>query len=92
MLLAARLERQKAFDAGERPDFRPDTLAIRDGDWRIGAIPADLHDRRVEITGPLNAAVKSVNDLFRPPLTLWKKIEEALKKPRRDAPLIDRFY
>jgi malate synthase len=55
MLLAARLERQKAFDAGERPDFRRDTRAIREGDWRIGGIPADLLDRRVEITGPTNA-------------------------------------
>ena len=49
-LLAARLGRQ-----GEIPDFRPDTAAIRDGDWRIGEIPADLLDRRVEITGPTNA-------------------------------------
>ena len=51
-LMALRLERQKS---GERPDFREDTRAIRDGDWRIGAIPADLMDRRVEITGPTNA-------------------------------------
>ncbi|WP_324806072.1 malate synthase A [Sphingomonas sp. LY29] len=54
-LLTARLERQKAYDGGARPDFRPDTAAIRDGDWRIGGIPADLTDRRVEITGPTNA-------------------------------------
>ena len=50
--LALRLERQKS---GELPDFREDTKAIRDGDWRIGSIPADLMDRRVEITGPTNA-------------------------------------
>ena len=55
LLLAARAERQKAYDGGLRPDFRPDTAAIRAGDWRVGTIPADLTDRRVEITGPTNA-------------------------------------
>ena len=51
-LLAAREARQARFDAGELPDFRADTRAIRDADWRVDAIPADLLDRRVEITGP----------------------------------------
>ena len=54
-LLDRRLDRQVRLDAGERPDFREDTQAIREGDWTINAIPADLHDRRVEITGPTNA-------------------------------------
>lgn len=51
-LLADRAARQRRFDAGDLPDFRADTRAIREGDWRIGSIPADLLDRRVEITGP----------------------------------------
>jgi malate synthase len=51
-LLAARVERQRAFDAGALPDFLPETAAIRAGDWRVAPIPADLMDRRVEITGP----------------------------------------
>ena len=51
-LLEARAERQRAFEAGELPDFLEETRAIRGGDWRIGEIPADLLDRRVEITGP----------------------------------------
>ncbi len=51
-LLGLRLVRQRQ---GELPDFREDTKAIRDGDWRIGSVPADLKDRRVEITGPTNA-------------------------------------
>lgn len=55
VLLALRAEKQRRYDAGDRPDFRPDTQAIREGDWRIGSIPADLLDRRVEITGPTNA-------------------------------------
>ena len=52
-LLQARDARQARFDAGELPDFRADTRAIRESDWRVGAIPADLLDRRVEITGPV---------------------------------------
>ncbi len=53
-LLAARRARQQRFDAGELPDFRADTSSIRDGDWRVGPIPAALQDRRVEITGPVD--------------------------------------
>lgn len=51
-LLAKRIERQKAFDAGILPDFRPETKSIREGEWKVAEIPADLLDRRVEITGP----------------------------------------
>ena len=51
-LLAAREQRQSRIDAGELPDFLPQTRAIREGDWRVAPIPADLLDRRVEITGP----------------------------------------
>ena len=51
-LLAARAARQKAFDAGQLPDFLPETRSIRDGDWTIAPQPKDLLDRRVEITGP----------------------------------------
>jgi malate synthase len=51
-LLRAREERQARIDAGEMPDFLPGTRAIRESDWKVGRIPADLQDRRVEITGP----------------------------------------
>ena len=54
-LLDRRAERQQRFDAGELPDFPEDTREIRESEWRVGAIPADLLDRRVEITGPTNA-------------------------------------
>jgi malate synthase len=53
-LLAARVLRQARFDAGELPDFLPETASIRAGNWKIAAIPADLQDRRVEITGPVD--------------------------------------
>ena len=51
-LLRAREARQKRFDAGELPDFLAETKAVREGDWKVAPIPADLRDRRVEITGP----------------------------------------
>src|SRR5579864_4025525 len=51
-LLAARQARQARWDAGEAPDFLSETQAVRNGDWRVAPIPADLQDRRVEITGP----------------------------------------
>jgi malate synthase len=53
-LLAARVEKQKQIDAGQLPDFLPETKAIREGDWTAAPIPADLQDRRVEITGPVD--------------------------------------
>ena len=51
-LLAARAERQVRLSAGEMPDFLAETAAVRVADWRVAAAPADLEDRRVEITGP----------------------------------------
>jgi malate synthase len=51
--LAARRVRATRFDAGEAPDFRPETAAIRAADWRVAPIPPALRDRRVEITGPV---------------------------------------
>jgi malate synthase len=51
-LLNARVERQRSIDAGELPDFLPQTRQIRESDWRVAPVPQDLLDRRVEITGP----------------------------------------
>jgi malate synthase len=53
-LLAARVERQARIDGGELPDFLPETREIREGDWQVAPVPADLQDRRVEITGPVD--------------------------------------
>ena len=53
-LLERRRARHARFAAGETPHFLPDTAAIRDADWRVAPIPADLQDRRVEITGPVD--------------------------------------
>jgi len=53
-LLAARVERQKRLDAGEKPDFLPGTAQIRESDWTVAPLPQDILDRRVEITGPVD--------------------------------------
>ena len=51
-LLQQRAQRQAAIDAGATLDFLPETQHVRDGDWTVAPIPADLQDRRTEITGP----------------------------------------
>jgi malate synthase len=53
-LLAARGVRQRRIDGGEMPDFLAETEAVRRGDWVVAPVPADLQDRRVEITGPVD--------------------------------------
>ena len=51
-LLDRRREMQERFDAGERPHFLSETRHVREGNWKVAPLPADLQDRRVEITGP----------------------------------------
>jgi malate synthase len=54
-LLAKRVERAKEIDAGVDPDFLPETKHIRDDpSWKVAPAPADLQDRRAEITGPVD--------------------------------------
>src|SRR5688572_3533654 len=54
-LLRMRKERQERLDAGtEKLAFLEDTTGVRNGNWKVGTIPADLLDRRVEITGPVD--------------------------------------
>ena len=53
-LLERRQARQAELDSGKLPDFLPETAAVRAGDWRIAPFPAQLNDRRVEITGPVD--------------------------------------
>src|SRR6201999_774447 len=49
-LLAARVTRGEALRQGKLYDFLPETASVRQGDWRVAPIPADLQDRRTEIT------------------------------------------
>lgn len=83
LLLERQLQQQK-IDAGELPDFISETSSIRNADWTIRGIPADLQDRRVEITGPverkmiinaLNANVKVFMADFEDSLSpSWEKV------------------
>jgi malate synthase len=51
-LLQLRAERKAALDAGEKPNFLAATAPVRESEWNVASAPADLQDRRVEITGP----------------------------------------
>ncbi|WP_260259726.1 malate synthase A [Vibrio intestinalis] len=83
-LLQARETKQTQIDAGELPDFLPETQDIREGSWKILGIPQDLQDRRVEITGPtdrkmvinaLNANVKVFMADFEDSMSpAWEKV------------------
>jgi malate synthase len=53
-LLARRAARQAEFDAGKFPDFLPETRGVRESQWTCASVPADIQDRRVEITGPVD--------------------------------------
>src|SRR4051795_6997906 len=53
-LLERRRDAQRRFDRGERLDFLTGTADIRKRDWTVAPLPADLLDRRVEITGPVD--------------------------------------
>jgi malate synthase len=53
-LLAARVARAEALRKGQLYDFLPETASVRQSEWRVAPIPADLQDRRTEITGPVD--------------------------------------
>ena len=53
-LMSRRQKVQADIDAGILPDFLAETKHVRDGDWKVAPVPADLADRRVEITGPVD--------------------------------------
>lgn len=68
-LLQKREQRQARIDAGEMPTFLPETRSIREADWQVAPLPADLQLRWVEITGPterkmLINALNSGADIF----------------------------
>src|SRR5437773_6912210 len=52
-LLHRRAVRQNEIDQDALPDFLPATAPVLAGPWQVAAAPADLQDRRVEITGPV---------------------------------------
>ncbi|HEX6104417.1 MAG TPA: malate synthase A [Gemmatimonadales bacterium] len=79
-LLARRIDRQRRFLAGELPDFLPETEPVRAGEWRVASAPADLDDRRVEITGPTDAKMM-INALNSGANVFMADFEDALSPP-----------
>src|SRR5512135_1760362 len=53
-LLAERDVRHASWDGGKPLDFLEETRSVREADWTVAKVPADLEDRRVEITGPVD--------------------------------------
>ncbi len=79
-LLARRVERQRAFREGRLPDFLSETAAMRAADWTVAPAPADLDDRRVEITGPTDAKMM-INALNSGASVFMADFEDALSPP-----------
>jgi malate synthase len=75
-LLAARQQRQAAFDAGEWPEFLPASVDVRGAEWHIAPVPGDLMDRRVEITGPPDRKM-IINALNAPVRTFMADFEDS---------------
>src|SRR2546422_5515485 len=91
-LLRRRVERQAQVDRGKTLRFRSETRRIRDDSWNITPVPADLVDRRVEITGPtdrkmminaLNSGAKTFMADFEDANTpAWRNVVEGQVKLR----------
>src|SRR5439155_14032864 len=76
-LLRARAERQERISAGELPDFLDTTASVRQAGWRVDPVPADLADRRVEITGPAGDRKMVINALNSGARTYMADFEDA---------------
>jgi malate synthase len=68
-LLEARRKRDAEIAAGASYGLLPQTAAVRSGDWKVAATPADLQRRHIEITGPVERkmminALNSGSDVF----------------------------
>ncbi|KMQ65705.1 malate synthase [Chryseobacterium angstadtii] len=75
-LLEERKKTQQSFDSGNLPDFLPETHETRTGDWICAPLPADLLDRRVEITGPVDRKM-IINALNSGALTFMADFEDS---------------
>jgi len=79
-LLERRHEVQSRLNAGWLPDFLPETAAVRAASWKVAPAPADLDDRRVEITGPTEAKMM-INALNSGAKVFMADFEDALSPP-----------
>ncbi len=79
-LLQRRLVVQRDLKNGARPDFLKDTREVRERDWTVAPAPADLEDRRVEITGPVERKMM-INALNSGAKVFMADFEDALSPP-----------
>src|SRR5512147_3243774 len=80
LLLERRHETQRRFDAGQLPAALVETAAVREADWIVAPAPADLDDRRVEITGPAERKMM-INALNSGARVFMADFEDALSPP-----------
>jgi malate synthase len=79
-LLQHRLEIRDCLRDGALPDFLPETRDIRERSWTVAPAPADLDDRRVEITGPVERKMM-INALNSGARVFMADFEDALSPP-----------
>jgi malate synthase len=79
-LLQRREEVQQSLRAGKLPDFLEETRDIRERSWTVAPAPADLNDRRVEITGPVERKMM-INALNSGAKVFMADFEDALSPP-----------
>ncbi len=79
-LLSRRRETQQRLRTGALPDFLPESAEVRRGTWTVAESPADLTDRRVEITGPVERKMM-INALNSGARVFMADFEDALSPP-----------
>jgi malate synthase len=79
-LLQRRQEVQQCLQGGTLPDFLEETRDIRERSWTVAPAPADLNDRRVEITGPVERKMM-INALNSGAKVFMADFEDALSPP-----------
>jgi malate synthase len=79
-LLRRREEVQRSIRDGKMPDFLEETTEIRERSWTVAPAPADLNDRRVEITGPVERKMM-INALNSGARVFMADFEDALSPP-----------
>ncbi len=79
-LLQRRMQVQQDIQRGAQPDFLTETREVRDRSWTVAPAPADLDDRRVEITGPVERKMM-INALNSGAKVFMADFEDALSPP-----------
>jgi malate synthase len=79
-LLQRRKQVQRSIQGGAVPGFLPETRSVREDGWTVAPAPADLSDRRVEITGPVERKMM-INALNSGAKIFMADFEDALSPP-----------